>query len=553
MDGLIPVSALKPAAQYLRMSTEHQRYSLANQASAIQNYAVIRGFRIVRTYVDAGKSGLTITQRDGLQMLMGDVISGVGGYEAVLVLDVSRWGRFQDPDQAAHYEFVCRESGVAVHYCAEPFENDGTIVSSIVKTVKRLMAAEYSRDLSERISRTKRRAATAGFVQGGRCPYGLERIVVDHLGQQIGRLKAGQHKIAGEYRVTYGLGDQVEVKTVAEIFRLYVRQRNSPRTIAHILNCQNAPSPKATSWTGPLVRRILNCSTYCGEYIYGRRAQRLKSTPVSQPTDQWIIVQTPSRIVSKRIFSEAQRLLTNYKQIPLSKAELLDRLKRLLSEKGGLSASIIDACKYTPTGHSCFKAFGGAARLYEMLDYDAPVSRFRRMGRDQVVEGLKQLLAERGYITTSLVNADVRLPNATTIVSDFGSIRAAFAAAGYERSWSEISRESHFRVTGGRYRIAARKDEKGAPKISNLCIGRDTEFSKDVLLGWLRSLQARNGFVSGAAINEDAAVPPAGAYRRVFGSLTEAYKLAGLPTQKSSQLRARFKKIPKARHQASAI
>ncbi len=30
---------LLPAAQYLRMSTEHQQYSLQNQAAAIQRYA----------------------------------------------------------------------------------------------------------------------------------------------------------------------------------------------------------------------------------------------------------------------------------------------------------------------------------------------------------------------------------------------------------------------------------------------------------------------------------------------------------------------------------
>ena len=100
------------AAQYLRMSTDNQRYSLQNQSEAISIYAASRGFEIVETYVDAGKSGLTLKGRNGLKSLLSDVVSGKATFAALLVLDVSRWGRFQDTDQAAHYEFICREAGV---------------------------------------------------------------------------------------------------------------------------------------------------------------------------------------------------------------------------------------------------------------------------------------------------------------------------------------------------------------------------------------------------------------------------------------------------------
>ena len=58
-----------PAAQYIRMSTEHQRYSLQNQTAAISEYAETRGFTVVQTYADAGKSGLSLKGRDGLKQL----------------------------------------------------------------------------------------------------------------------------------------------------------------------------------------------------------------------------------------------------------------------------------------------------------------------------------------------------------------------------------------------------------------------------------------------------------------------------------------------------
>ena len=38
------------AAQYVRMSTEHQKYSTENQAAAIAVYAEANGLEIVRTY-----------------------------------------------------------------------------------------------------------------------------------------------------------------------------------------------------------------------------------------------------------------------------------------------------------------------------------------------------------------------------------------------------------------------------------------------------------------------------------------------------------------------
>ncbi len=55
------------AAQYVRMSTEHQQYSTANQDDVIREYARRRGFEIVRTYADEGKSGLNVAGRDALQ------------------------------------------------------------------------------------------------------------------------------------------------------------------------------------------------------------------------------------------------------------------------------------------------------------------------------------------------------------------------------------------------------------------------------------------------------------------------------------------------------
>lgn len=96
---------LRQAAQYVRLSTELQQYSTENQSAAIAQYAVLHGMDIVRSYSDFGKSGLTFKQRAGLQQLLDDVEGGKANFDVILVYDVSRWGRFQDVDESAYYEF----------------------------------------------------------------------------------------------------------------------------------------------------------------------------------------------------------------------------------------------------------------------------------------------------------------------------------------------------------------------------------------------------------------------------------------------------------------
>ena len=136
------------AALYVRTATEHQQYSTDTQSDKIRDYASKRGIVIVRTYSDVGKSGLSIFGRTGFQKLLSDVDSGQADFNLILVYDNSRWGRFQDPDEGANYECICRRAGIQVTYCAEQFENDGSSVSTIVKAIKRAMAGEYRRELS---------------------------------------------------------------------------------------------------------------------------------------------------------------------------------------------------------------------------------------------------------------------------------------------------------------------------------------------------------------------------------------------------------------------
>jgi DNA invertase Pin-like site-specific DNA recombinase len=105
-------------------------------------------------------------KRVGLKKLISDIQSGHPPFNVILVYDVSRWGRFQDTDESAHYEFLCKSNGVTIRYCAEQFDNDGALVNNVIKNMKRAMAGEYSRDLSARVSRGHHKLARLGQLHG---------------------------------------------------------------------------------------------------------------------------------------------------------------------------------------------------------------------------------------------------------------------------------------------------------------------------------------------------------------------------------------------------
>jgi DNA invertase Pin-like site-specific DNA recombinase len=81
----MPSEQLKRAAQYVRMSTDMQKYSIENQKTLIALYAASKGIEIVKTYSDEGKSGLSIKGRVGLQQLLRDVRDGNADFGTVLV------------------------------------------------------------------------------------------------------------------------------------------------------------------------------------------------------------------------------------------------------------------------------------------------------------------------------------------------------------------------------------------------------------------------------------------------------------------------------------
>ncbi|HEY6349027.1 MAG TPA: recombinase family protein [Candidatus Angelobacter sp.] len=358
-----------PAALYVRMSTEHQQYSTENQTDAMLRYAKAYGMTIVRTYSDAGKSGLSLSGRAGLRALLQDVENGQADYSIVLVYDVSRWGRFQDADESAYYEYICKRANVRVHYCAEQFQNDESLPSSLMKTIKRTMAGEYSRELSVKVFAGQCRLIELGFRQGGPAGYGLRRQLIDRDGQPKEILPRGAHKSIQTDRVILVPGPDDEVRVIREIFDSFTQVRKTEREIAAVLNARGIVTDWGRPWTRGTVHSVLTNPKYAGGNVYNRRSFKLKRKRMNNPPEMWIRRDdafTP--LVTAEQFNEALAIIHKRCQ-HLSDEELLERLKQLLARCGTLSGILIDEADDMPSSASYRHRFGSLLRAYTLIGY----------------------------------------------------------------------------------------------------------------------------------------------------------------------------------------
>lgn len=357
------------AAMYVRMSTDHQKYSTENQADAIREYAVRRQIEIIQTYTDSGKSGLSMDGRDALKQLIDDVQSGRATFNMILVLDVTRWGRFQDADESAYYEYICRRAGIDVQYVAEQFENDGSPVSTIVKGVKRAMAGEYSRELSGKVFAGQCRLIEMGYRQGGPAGYGIRRVLIDERGEQKAELKRGEHKSLQTDRVILIPGPPEEVETVQWMYKAFTREGMQESKIATILNQRGILTDLDRPWTRGTVHEVLTNEKYIGHNVFNRTSFKLKKRRVENSPDMWVRKDNVfEAVVEPSDFYTAQGIVRERCR-KYSNDEMLDKLRHLHEQHGWLSGFIINESENMPSSSVYTQRFGSLIRAYKLIGF----------------------------------------------------------------------------------------------------------------------------------------------------------------------------------------
>lgn len=392
-----PESHRIPAAQYVRMSTEHQQYSTTNQEDIIQEYAVARGYEIVRTYADEGKSGLNVAGREALRRMIDDVQTKNAGYSAILVYDISRWGRFQDADESAYYEYLCKRSGIDVHYCAEQFENDGAPTSTIIKSVKRAMAGEYSRELSSKVFKGQCRLIELGYRQGGAPGFGFRRMLINQSGEAKGELSRGEYKSLQTDRVVLVPGPEDEVQLVRRIYRRFVDEGKPESEIAEELNAEGILTDFGRPWNRGTIQQVLTNEKYIGNNVYNRASFKLKKKHVENAPEIWVrkdgafpaLVAPDQFFVARGIIQERNRRMSD--------DDMLGKLRSLAAEHVTLSGQVIDAADGMPLSAAYRSRFGSLLKAYQLAGY--------RPTRDfDYVDINRRIRAAQPPLMTDLVN-----------------------------------------------------------------------------------------------------------------------------------------------------
>ncbi len=354
-------------AYYRHSAEDRQENSIPIQREQVGKFAKEHGIEIIEEFQDAGKSGLSTEGRDGFNSMLAKVVSDQD-FQYVLVLDVSRWGRFQDVDMAGHYRSICRQYGKEVVYTSMGFSGLDDPMRYLLLSVEGFRAAAYSRELSEKVFKGCVKIAEQGFHAGGMPSYGLRRLLLDEQRNPLQILEPGQRKSIQNQRVVLTPGEKDEARTIKRIFTDFVRKGRQTKVIATSLNEEGIPSPGNKKWSSQSVRSILCNELYIGTMVYNKTGQKLLSKTKKNPKDEWVRTENAfTAIVDRKLFDQAQMIFHEQReeyQIKHSVEDMISKLKSLYNKNGLITARQIASRKdmlssgaYTQKFHSLGMAF----------------------------------------------------------------------------------------------------------------------------------------------------------------------------------------------------
>lgn len=363
------VKGPRRAAAYVRMSTDHQKYSTDNQMDAIREHAAKNGITIIRTFADEGKSGMQAKGRDAFQTMIHTVVDGRADFDLIIAYDHSRWGRFQRNHEAAYYAYLCLNAGVEVHFCAGGFPNDMGPLAELMWTISSMQARNYSRDLSAKVWTGQCRLIRLGYRQGGTAGYGLRRVLLDESGTAKFELKRGDRKSLQTDRVILKPGPAAELRQVRWIYDQFIKYGKTEAAIARALNERGIETDLGRPWTSGTVHQILTNEKYIGNNVYNRTSGKLTARRRSNAPEEWVRAEGAfPPVISKEAFLAAQVIIEERNR-QYSDAEMLERLVDLFQRHGTLSGLIIDEADGMPSAGAYQSRFGSLIRAYELVGF----------------------------------------------------------------------------------------------------------------------------------------------------------------------------------------
>jgi DNA invertase Pin-like site-specific DNA recombinase len=356
----------RAVAYYRHSAQDKQKNSVELQSDQVRKWAIANNVIIIREFADCGKSGLTADGRPAFSDMM-TMVRQCQDFDKILVLDVSRWGRFQDLDLSASYSAECKQHGKEVVYVNLGIENDGSPVYPLMVGFERWRSAQYSRELSDKVHKGCKKVAEQGYRAGGSAPYATHRVMVNEQDEPQKVLGPGEHKAISNWRVKLTPGEPQHVQIVQEIFHLFAEEGLDERQIAGRLNRDQISSPGGQLWTPNAVRRLLANRTYAGSTVYNQSSGKLKSPRHRNPRSEWVITDHAYKaVIPLEIFDRVQARFAE-RQSRLGTPEMLERLRVIYAQYGVLTDILVAADGVLPGLSTINHRLGGAVGTLHQL------------------------------------------------------------------------------------------------------------------------------------------------------------------------------------------
>jgi DNA invertase Pin-like site-specific DNA recombinase len=392
-------------ALYLRRSTTErlQADSLKVQEQILRRYAKEHGMTVVDVFRDSA-SGTSVKHRLDF-MRMAERITKGANFEAVLVRDVSRFGRFMDPDESAYWSFLFETHHVNTIYCEEVFGGDTTPFAGLTKAIRRVMAAEYSRDRSRMIRYSHARVTRLGFLRGGPAPYGMRRVMVTNAGTFVQDLQPGDWKALATNRVKLALGEPKKVEVVRRIFELFSSGAGAS-AIAAALNADGIPSAKGKKWHSTMIGNMLRNPAYAGRAVLRRKPsakRRSQFSPLAEPIE---VPGSYPEIIDEQTWQQVQERLRDNRD-GYSDESLVTNLRRAFERTGWLDQRMVRDSPELCSGQTYQQRFHGGATSALLRAYEKEIRTIRDDLRSALAVSFDVADAEGGFLLNGIARLRV--------------------------------------------------------------------------------------------------------------------------------------------------
>ena len=294
-------------ALYARLSVElksRPSESIANQLSILREFIRDKAeFAEYHEYVDSAVSG-TSFDRPAFKQMMDDVREGK--ISCIIVKDMSRFGR--DYIEASNYiETIFPFLGVRFISVSDHFDTEAEFNQNkaLEIALKNLVNDMYAKDISKRVSVSRRLDMERGKFTGSNAPYGYKVDSGDALRKYVIDRDA-----AAVVRQIFELAaDGVTLREIAKALQEY--RLALPGDYLKTGNLYVEEGAEAKAWYPGTISNILKNQAYIGNMVQGKKHQRMRSKQRPVEKENWIRVEnTHEPIIDRQLWDKVQKLLT---------------------------------------------------------------------------------------------------------------------------------------------------------------------------------------------------------------------------------------------------